>query len=77
MSVCLGIPYKVVKVLDEESCLVQVGSGTQFCFTGQVGMVKEGDWVVVHAGLAIAKITEEDARENLAMIRFYLGEEAS
>lgn len=71
---CLGIPYKVVKVLDEESCLVQVGSGTQFCFTGQVGEVKEGDWLVVHAGLAIAKISEEDARENLAMIRFYLGE---
>lgn len=69
---CLGIPYEVIEVLDDESCLVRVGSGAQHCFSGLVDDVKKGDWLVVHAGFAIEKISEEDARENLALIERYL-----
>ena len=31
--------------------------------------VKLGDFVIVHAGFAISKLDEEDARETLAMMR--------
>jgi hydrogenase expression/formation protein HypC len=66
---CLGIPYEVIEVLEDEQVLVRVGSGTQSCFAGLVPNVKEGDWLVVHAGFAIEKITPEDARPNLEFIR--------
>jgi hydrogenase maturation factor len=46
-----------------------VGSGTHTCFSGLVSNVKEGDWLLVHAGFAIEKITPEDARVNLEFIR--------
>lgn len=66
---CLGIPYEVVEVLEDDKVLVCVGSGTHTCFSGLVSNVKEGDWLVVHAGFAIEKITPEDARVNLEFIR--------
>ncbi len=73
---CLGIPYEVIEVLDGESCLVRVGSGAHQCFSGLVDNVEVGDWLVVHAGFALEKITEQDAQENLALIeRFLLGDE--
>lgn len=73
---CLGIPYEVVEVQDDDSCLVRVGSGVQHCFTGLVERVRPGDWLVVHAGFAVERINEEDARENLALItRYIFGDE--
>jgi hydrogenase expression/formation protein HypC len=66
---CLGIPYEVVGVLENDKVLVRVGSGTHTCFSGLVSNVEEGDWLVVHAGFAIEKITPEDARINLAFLR--------
>jgi hydrogenase expression/formation protein HypC len=65
---CLGVPYEVLEVLEPERALVRVGSGTQVCFTGLVEGVRIGDWVLVHAGVAIETITDEDARENLHLI---------
>ncbi len=74
---CLGIPYQVIELLEDESVLVQVGSGQQRCFSGLIEQVNKGDWLLVHAGFAVEKITEEDARENLALInRYILGDEA-
>jgi hydrogenase expression/formation protein HypC len=72
---CLGIPYEVIEVLEDERVLVRVGSGTHSCFAGLVSNVKEGDWLVVHAGFAIEKITPEDARANLEYIRAAISSE--
>ena len=72
---CLGIPYEVIEVLEDDTVLVRVGSGTHTCFSGLVSNVKEGDWLVVHAGFAIEKITPEDARANLELIRAAISSE--
>lgn len=70
---CLGIPYEVVAVnKGDEFATVRVGSGTRQVFVGLVEGVKEGDWVVVHAGVAIEKITPEEAQENLRLIEALL-----
>jgi hydrogenase expression/formation protein HypC len=74
---CLGVPQEVLEVTGPEEVLVRVGSGVQHCFTGLLDDVRVGDWVVVHAGLAVEKITEADARENLRLINTWVtGEEA-
>lgn len=73
---CLGIPYEVVAVADQESCVIRVGSGERHCFTGLVSDVQKGDWLLVHAGMAIEKIEPEDAQTNLRLIHQYItGEE--
>lgn len=69
---CLGIPHEVVDVLSQDSCLIRLGNGTQHCFIGLVDDLKPGDWVVVHAGFAIAKIERAEAAANLRLIAEYL-----
>jgi hydrogenase expression/formation protein HypC len=65
---CLGVPYEVLELPEPERALVRIGSGTQSCFTGLVDRLRIGDWVLVHAGVVIETITDEDARENLRLI---------
>lgn len=69
---CLGVPHEVVEVLDEDRCLIKLGGAVQHCFIGLVEDLKAGDWVVVHAGFAIDKISPEDAKANLELINQYL-----
>ena len=71
---CLGVPYEVLGLPEPERALVRVGSGTQLCFTGLVEDVQVGDWVLVHAGVVIERITDEDARENLSLIHAMTGD---
>ena len=73
---CLGIPHEVLELIDQDHCLIRLGDSTQPCFTGLLEDLKVGDWVVVHAGFAIDKITAEDASENLRLIHAYLQEES-
>jgi hydrogenase maturation factor len=66
----------VVALIDEERCLIRLGNGVQLCFAGLVEKLEPGDWVVVHAGFALDKITAEDAEANLRFIEAYVQEEA-
>jgi hydrogenase expression/formation protein HypC len=72
VSMCLGIPHEVIDVLDRDRCLIKMGGATQHCFIGLVDNLQPGDWVVVHAGFAIDKISPEDARANLQLLEKYL-----
>jgi hydrogenase expression/formation protein HypC len=65
---CLGVPHEVIKVIDADTALVRVASGTQPCFVGLLEQLQAGDWVMIHAGFAIERITDQDARENLRLI---------
>jgi hydrogenase expression/formation protein HypC len=67
-DMCLGVPYEVLEIPQPERALVRVGSGTQTCFTGLVDGLRVGDWVLVHAGVVIETITDDDATENLRLI---------
>ena len=66
---CLGIPAKVIQI--DESDLGKVD------YLGTRGMtnfallenVKVGDWVIVHAGFAISKLNEEEARETFSILK--------
>ncbi len=67
---CLGIPSKVVE-LDETRKTGKVdylGTKVQVSFALMEGL-RLGDWVIVHAGFAISRLDEEEARETLALLR--------
>lgn len=66
---CLAIPAKVVKILDEWRAEVETfGSLAQV----NVALIETpilGDYVLVHAGFAIQTIDEPAALESLALWR--------
>lgn len=64
---CLAIPMRV-KRIEEGSGIVEYRGVERRISMLLVEGVKEGDYVLVHAGFAIGKIDEEGARETLKLI---------
>ncbi|PMQ01029.1 MAG: hydrogenase assembly protein HypC [Dictyoglomus sp. NZ13-RE01] len=66
---CLGYPLKVLKLKDNNMADVDMGGGTTLeistIFTPEV---KEGDYVIVHAGFAISVLREDEAKEILELL---------
>jgi hydrogenase expression/formation protein HypC len=67
---CLAIPAKIVELFPEEEhrALVDVVGVRRQIDTSllEPDPPKQGDWVLIHVGFAMSKISEEDA---LAQIR--------
>mgnify|MGYP001191722688 CR=1 FL=1 len=65
---CLALPGRIVERTGESSAEVDM-HGNRFAV--RLDLVPEagvGDWVLVHAGFAITKIAESDARETWALL---------
>ncbi len=66
---CLGIPARVVLIDDAcQGKVDYIGTMVKTNFS-LLENVKVGDWVIVHAGFAIARLDEEEARETLDLLR--------
>ena len=66
---CLGIPAKVVQIDESKQGKVDyLGTKVKTNLT-LLEDVKIGDWVIIHAGFAISKLNEEEARETLSILR--------
>ncbi len=66
---CLGIPAKVIQI--EESNIGKVeylGTKIKTNLT-LLEDVQVGDWVIVHAGFAISKLNEEEAKETFSLLK--------
>jgi hydrogenase expression/formation protein HypC len=66
---CLGIPAKVVQI--DKSNLGKVDYlGTKVKTNFELlDNLKVGDWVILHAGFAISRLNEEEARETFSLLR--------
>jgi hydrogenase expression/formation protein HypC len=70
---CLAIPGKIVELVAGQN-----GVGT-VAVTGvrrrvQLGLLEDdmpkvGDWVLIHVGFAMSKISEQDAMEQIRLLR--------
>ncbi|RKZ31669.1 hypothetical protein DRQ36_01230 [bacterium] len=65
---CLAYPGKVVKI-DGNDGEVDFGGFTKKVNLMLMPEIKIGDYVLVHAGFAISKTTEEDAIETLTALK--------
>ena len=65
---CLTVPLKILSV-DGKQAVGEAGGLTQKLRVDFVPGIQPGDYVMVHAGFAIEKLTEQQARENLACIQ--------
>lgn len=64
---CLGIPAKLVKREGDLGDAKIGGVETKVCLS-LIPEVKEGDYIILHAGFGIQIIDEEQAKETLKMI---------
>ncbi|ADG07177.1 HypC/HybG/HupF family hydrogenase formation chaperone [Kyrpidia tusciae] len=76
---CLAIPGRIVELLDEEQQYAVVDvSGVRR--TINIGLLRHegmqlGEWVLIHVGFAMSKISEEQAEEQIRLLTM-LGEAA-
>jgi len=75
---CLAIPGRIVEIFDTDlpSAMVEVAGvrrRVELGLLGDEGAVP-GDWVLIHVGFAMSKISEADAIEQMRMLAA-LGEE--
>ena len=64
---CLAIPMKITKI-DGLTATGEAGGLLQDIRIDFLENVKSGDYVMVHAGFAIQKMTEQEALENLELL---------
>ena len=74
---CLAIPGKIIEISPDnpESALVDVVSVRRRVDLGllQDDRPQPGDWVLIHVGFAMSKISEQDANDQMQTLRM-LGE---
>jgi hydrogenase expression/formation protein HypC len=69
MTMCLGVPGRVVEIRDElgtRMATVDFGGVTKTVCLAYVPDVDVGDYTIVHAGFAITRLDEAAAAETLA-----------
>ena len=65
---CLAVPLKILSV-DGRQAVGEAGGLTQKLRVDFIPDIRPGYYVMVHAGFAIEKLTEQQAKENLACIQ--------
>ena len=65
---CLSIPAKILSI-DGDKALVSVGGAEYESSLQLIEDVKIGDYVLLHTGFAIQKLSEEDAMETMKLLR--------
>lgn len=71
---CLAIPAQVVQIVDaaEELAEVEVAGVRREVSVGLLGVERAegllGEWVLVHAGFAIARVDEREAATTLQLL---------
>ncbi len=74
---CLAIPGKIVEIVDVGRQILKVEVGGVRCNVsaellgkeGEADGVGVGDWVLIHAGFALARVDEEEARATTELFR--------
>ncbi|HLI90773.1 MAG TPA: HypC/HybG/HupF family hydrogenase formation chaperone [Ktedonobacteraceae bacterium] len=70
---CLGIPGKVIDIVDDANSIARVDvSGVKrnvsIALVRPDG-IEPGDWVLIHVGFAMSKIDENEARETMQALQ--------
>ena len=65
---CLGIPMKVIKIDGDEGIVESGGLKKKANFSLMKGL-KRGDYILLHAGFAIEKIKEIEAKKTIKLLK--------
>jgi hydrogenase expression/formation protein HypC len=65
---CLGIPAKIESIEGQEA-KVNLSGNILRISTSLIDNLKKGDYVLVHAGFALQKIDEKEAKKTLDLLK--------
>ena len=65
---CLAMPMRIVELQGESECVAELGGVRRSVSLQLLEGAAVGDFVLVHAGFAIAKVDEEDAEASIAAL---------
>jgi len=65
---CLAIPMRIVEI-DGPNALVEVGGVSRKARIDLLPEVSVGDYVLVHVGMAIARVDADEAERTLSLLR--------
>ena len=65
---CLSIPAKILSI-EGKTARASVGGTIINVGLHMIDDIKEGDYVLVHTGFALQKISDDEAQETLKLIR--------
>lgn len=71
---CFAVPGMVVK-LEGQNAIVDFGGATRRANISLLDEVNTGDYVLVHVGYAIQKLSKKDALETIELWKKILGAE--
>ncbi len=74
---CIGFPGKIISIDEDNFAVIDIsGTKREVCLDIVDEEVGLGDYVICHAGYAIHKVDEEQAKENLALLKDLIDEKA-
>jgi hydrogenase expression/formation protein HypC len=73
---CVAVPMQVTSI-DGDNIVAEM-DGVRITASLMIlgGAVKVGDYLIIHAGFAISRLDEEEARETIRLMREVFTEEA-
>lgn len=69
---CLAIPARIMEILPADMARVRIGESSTFLSASTMLLPeapKVGDYVIVHAGFALHKLSDEEAKDSLDALR--------
>lgn len=64
---CLAIPVQIIKLLEHERAIVQLGGIEKEISVSLLEQVTIGDFVILHVGYALTKLDENEAHKTLQL----------
>jgi hydrogenase expression/formation protein HypC len=64
---CLGLPARIVELSGDDGCIAELGGERREISLALLAdePIEPGDWVYVHLGYALERLTADEAREAL------------
>lgn len=64
---CLAMPAHIIKVLDSQRAVVNLGGIEKNISIALLESVEIGDYVILHVGFALTKLNESEAKKTLQL----------
>ncbi|MEO1089530.1 MAG: HypC/HybG/HupF family hydrogenase formation chaperone [Pseudomonadota bacterium] len=65
---CLAVPARVTRIIDDETCVVDLGGIQKEVSTALVDDVAVDEYLVIHVGFALGRIDAAEAEQTLALL---------
>ncbi len=64
---CLALPAKITKILQQQKAIVNLGGVEREISTALLDEIAEDDYVIIHAGYALTRLDEAEAKKTLGL----------